>query len=379
MTGSREREEGSILRCKDEHLAIAESQLRDGSAGGTLLDCVHLFHEALPEVDVRDIDLRTTFMGKRLSAPIVLSGLTATTARDRAVDLNLARAAEAEGIALGLGSQRPMLERTTARETYLLRAEAPTAVIIGNLSLWQAREIGPDAVQYLMDDVGADAMAIHLNTAQELAQAEGGRDFRGGERTLATLARALGPRLLVKETGCGIGPRAAARLVDLGVQVIDVAGLGGTSWVEVERLRSGEGAAGRDLATWGIPTGACVAAATRVIGGRATLIASGGIRSGLDAARALALGAGLVGIGLPARARAGGGAEAVQRLLRDLVHDLRCVMALTGSTDVAALQRAGRFLSEPLWSWVASLEDDLAPPRSRPAALGTVEPAGSVR
>jgi isopentenyl-diphosphate delta-isomerase len=211
--------------------------------------------------------------------------------------------------------------------------------------------------------VSADALCIHLNPAMELVQVGGDRDFRGGLATISRLVRELGVPVIVKETGCGISAAVAKRVLDVGVAGIDVSGAGGTSWVGVETLRAEarSDAAGRALGEafwdWGIPTAACVGSVAAVCEGRpAVLIATGGIATGLDAARAIALGAHIVGIARPVlKALRHGGRDEASKLLESVERDLRTAMLLTGSRDVAALRKAPRVLSNDLVGWLRQL------------------------
>jgi isopentenyl-diphosphate delta-isomerase len=231
-------------------------------------------------------------------------------------------------------------------------------VVIGNIGLHQAATLGADGVQRLVDAIAADGLAIHLNAAQELTQPEGDRDFRGGYAAVELIARALGDRLLVKETGCGISPTVARRLVEAGVRTLDVSGLGGTSWVKVEQLRA-EGMAaelGAEFADWGIPTAAAVAAVRRAIGTSARLIASGGIRSGLDVAKSLALGADLAGMALPLfRAQQTGGMAGAQRALERVKLGLQRALLLTGSRTLAEAKAKPAVLTGELKDWLLAL------------------------
>jgi isopentenyl-diphosphate delta-isomerase len=209
-----------------------------------------------------------------------------------------------------------------------------------------------------VDAIGADGLALHLNAGQELTQPEGDRDFRGGYKVVESLVRAFGDRLLVKETGCGISPDVARRLVDLGVRNLDVSGLGGTSWVRVEQLRaSGELAAlGAEYSDWGIPTGAAAATVRKAVGPDVRLVASGGIRTGLEVAKVLALGADLAGMALPLfRAQQTGGVEGAEAALRLILAGLRQALVLTGSRSCAELRQRPRVITGELKDWLTAL------------------------
>ncbi len=344
-------------RRKDSHLDLCAQGEVESPGNETLFGEVSLVHEALPEVDFAEVALGTEFLGRRLEAPVLVTGMSGGTERSGRLNRELACVAESLGVAFGVGSQRALLTEPAALATYRVREAAPAVVLLGNLGLWQARALGVDGVRRLMDDIGADGIAIHLNAAQELVQPEGDRDFREGLATLQRLAQALGPRLVVKETGCGMSPATARRLVQAGVLTLDVAGLGGTSWVRVETLRAeGDAAAvGRAFSGWGIPTAASVASVAAACPS-ATLVASGGLRDGLDAARALALGAKVAGYALPVfRAFEAGGAASATAFLRQVVQGLRTAMVLTGSADLAALRVRPRVLGPRLQAWLAAL------------------------
>lgn len=341
------------LRRKDSHLDLCAKEDVEPLHGGTLLDQVQLVHDALPDLSEDDLDLSTPFLGKTLRAPILITGITGGTPRGAEVNRALAATAERFGVAFGVGSQRAMLERPEAAETFAVREVAPTIPLLGNIGLGQVVSLGIDRARYLIDAIGADGLAVHLNVAQELAQREGDRDFRGGTQAITRLAEALGPRLLVKETGCGIGPAVCQRLVDAGVRTLDVSGAGGTSWVKVELLRRGWPGA-EPFAPWGIPTAAAILGARRRVGGRAKLIASGGIRDGLQAAKALALGADVVGFALPIfRASQQGDPAAA---LEAILGGLRMAMLLTGCRTVAELRDRPKVIGGALKDWMEAFE-----------------------
>jgi len=343
---------------KDSHLDLCATGDVEPAGVRTLLGDVRLVHCALPELALSEVHLATRLFGKALRAPLMVTGMTGGTERAGAVNRDLARLAESAGIAFGLGSQRAMLDDLSRAGSYRLRDLAPTAVIMGNIGLTQAVRSGVDACRRLADDIQADALAVHLNAGQELTQPEGDRDFRGGYEVLGKLARALEGRLLVKETGCGLSPAVARRLVGLGVGALDVSGAGGTSWVRVEQLRASGVAAevGQTFSGWGIPTAAAIASVRRAVGPGVTLVASGGLRDGLEAAKVLALGADVAGMALPLfRAQQAGGYEGAERALETVLTGLRHALLLTGSRDVAALRAQPRVLTGKLKDWLAAL------------------------
>ncbi|MCB9562462.1 MAG: type 2 isopentenyl-diphosphate Delta-isomerase, partial [Kofleriaceae bacterium] len=229
-----------IGRRKAEHLEVAASGAAD-FVRSTLLEDVHLVHQALPERALADVDLGVELVGKRLRAPLVVTGMTGGTGEAAAINRAIARAAGAVGVAFGVGSQRAMAEHPELEASFQVRDAAPDVVLFGNVGVVQAAAMGADRVAELAARIGADAMAIHLNPGQELIQARGDRDFTGALDTIRRVVDALGARglpVLVKETGCGLSAQAAVALRGAGVDTVDVAGAGGTSWVAVEARRA---------------------------------------------------------------------------------------------------------------------------------------------
>lgn len=320
----------------------------------TLLECVQLVHDSLPELHLDDLDTSVTLLGKRLRAPLFIAAMTGGTEEAAELNRTLAAVAEARGYGFGLGSQRAMHKREETRWTYRVRDVAPSTLVLGNLGMVQARELPVDRVRALAQDVGADALCIHLNPAMEIVQPGGDRDFRGGEALYRTLVAELGMPVIAKETGNGISARAAQKLRRAGVRHVDVSGAGGTSWVGVETLRAkdGERRLGEALWDWGVPTAASVHACAAT--GFETVIATGGVATGHDAARALALGASAAGIARPAlKALTTGGREGLEGFLDDVERELRAVMLLTGSRTVAELREAPRVVHGALRDWMA--------------------------
>jgi isopentenyl-diphosphate delta-isomerase len=354
---NRVADEPAIAKRKADHLEVAASG-RAEFARSTLLEHVHLIHQALPELAVDEIDLSTTLVGKTLAAPLVITGMTGGTAEAAAVNRDLARAAQAAGIALGLGSQRAMDEHPELIATYEVRDVAPDVVLFGNVGAVQALAMGPARVAELARRIGADAIAIHLNPGQELIQDRGDRDFRGVRDAIARVIEASPVPVIVKETGCGLSREAAASLRAAGVRTVDVAGAGGTSWVAVEAVRAAAGspaqALGHELWDWGVPTAVSVVACARA--GLDT-IASGGMRTGYDVARALALGARAGGMAAPMlRAQRAGGHDAVAALIAQIVASIRSICLLTGCRAVHDLAAAPRHLGAPLRAFLDDLQ-----------------------
>jgi len=338
-------------RRKREHLALFKEGGVGPRRGSTWLQYVRLVHQALTEVDAERLDLSTELAGRTLQVPLMITGMTGGTAEARQINRGLAAVAQEMGVGFGLGSQRAMLERPQLAGTYAVRDVAPDIFVAGNLGMVQVARTPTDAIAEMLARVGADALCVHLNPGQELVQREGDRAFAGAAEALARLVQELPLPVIVKETGCGISREVAEQLVRLGVRTCDVAGAGGTSWIGAELMRSGDDDDPERAAfwDWGIPT---AAALLELEATPLAVVASGGIRTGVDAARALALGATACGMAAPViQAWFEGGREDVRALLEDIVAGVRMAMALTGSQTVAELRRAPRVLLGPLREW----------------------------
>lgn len=319
----------------------------------TLFEAVELVHDALPELSVDAIDMSTVLLGKRLRAPLVIAAMTGGTERARSINRELARIAEERGYGFGLGSQRAIL-KGEPRETYEVRDVAPTTLVLGNIGGVQARSLDTATVASLVDVVGADAICVHLNPAMEIVQPGGDRDFSGVLPALERLVSELSVPVVAKETGCGIGPRAAEKLARAGVRHVDVSGAGGTSWVAVEAARAtgSQRSIGDSFRDWGVPTAASVLVCRGVRPRFKSIIATGGVWSGIDVAKAIALGAHAAGIARPVlQAFVAGGREGALAFLDQVEAELRAVMLLVGAGDVSRLRRAPLLLSPELERW----------------------------
>jgi len=342
----------ALERRKDAHLDLVLGADVERRGPGPLFDDVRLVHCALPELALDAVDTRVTVLGKTLKFPLMVTGMTGGTARAGTINRDLARAAERAGVAFGVGSQRAMAVRAESTETFAIRDVAPDLLLFGNVGAQQVVELGPEAIVELGKRIGADGVCVHLNPAQELAQPGGDRDFSGCLDAIRRLADRLGPRTWVKETGCGLSRQVASKLVAAGVGGLDVSGAGGTSWPRVEELRSSgaDAALGAELGGWGIPTAAAVAACADL---GVPLVASGGVRSGGDVVRALALGAALGGIARPVLvAWQSGGVEAVTGQLGVFERSIRAHLLLCGARDVAAMRSVPRALTGELPAWI---------------------------
>jgi isopentenyl-diphosphate delta-isomerase len=332
-------------RRKEEHVQLctdADVRFRRKTTG---LERYDFDYVALPELNFDQLDTSCEFLGKRLTLPLLISSMTGGYDGATAINAALARVCQRRGLALGIGSMRQALESNAHAESFrIARREAPDVPLIANIGGTQlVQGVGIEQIERLVALIGADAVAVHLNPLQELLQPEGTPRFRGVLDAIAELVSNLSVPVIVKEVGAGISGRVAERLVEAGVRIVDVAGAGGTSWAGVELLRSD--IADHPLAElWdcGIPTADCIVevASLRT---RAPLIVigSGGIVTGFDAAKAIALGADLVGIARPLlQALQRGGETELERYLDAWELQLRAAMFVTGSPTIGALRNA---------------------------------------
>jgi isopentenyl-diphosphate delta-isomerase len=347
-TGLRKRKTDHIDLCGSEKVAFRQKT--------TLLSHVQLIHQSLPEASLDELDLGIQLLGKRLRAPIIVAAMTGGTRAGGKINSELAQIAEKHGYGFGLGSQRPMLQEPSTVASYQVRARAPTALLLGNIGVVQARQYPSETLGRMAEQVGADALCVHMSPAMELVQPGGDRDFRGCVETFGRLVRDLAIPVVAKETGSGLSRRSIDTLRKAGVTTVDVSGAGGTSWVGVETLRAQDSATrqlGELLWDWGVPTAVSIANA---VAGGMTAIATGGIRNGLDAARALALGAAAVGIARPIlQAYQKGGKEGAEAYLLQVERELSAVMILCGARSVADLQQADRIITGELREWLRTV------------------------
>lgn len=341
-----------ISQRKKDHLALCAGDNVGFREKTALFEQCELVHCALPEMHADEVDSRVDLLGKTLSAPVVISAMTGGTDEAAKINKDLAQVADELGLAMGLGSQRAMFERPETAWTFEVRDRAPNLLLFGNLGLVQARKMSTDEIRKLCQDVGADALCIHLNPAMEIVQPGGDREFGGGLELFRRLVDELGIPVIAKETGCGISRGVAQMIRSTGVEHFDVSGAGGTSWVAVEAHRAEDEEQKRlaqELWDWGIPTAASVLQ-LRGLGVKA--IATGGLRSGSHVAKAVALGATAGGLAAPVlKAHRAGGIDGAREFLRGVITTVRSLMLLTGSRTVAELQRAQMILGPDLARW----------------------------
>jgi len=367
--------EPDIRERKNDHIRITVERDVEARAS-TLLEDVYIVHNPLPEIDGEEIDLSTDFCGKTLRAPLMITAMTGGSEEAKRINEKLAEAAEKHGIAIGVGSQRAAIEQEALSHTFrIVREKAPNAFVVANIGAPQlALGWGVAEARRAVEMIGADALAIHLNPGQEFFQPEGEPKYAGVLARIAEIVDELDVPVIVKETGTGLPYETVHVLYRLGVKCFDVAGLGGTNWIKVEVLRGQERRVQRPAGPlsdyWGVPTAASIIEA-RSAAPASYIVGSGGIRSGVDAAKAIALGADIAGAALPfLRALKRGGSEALDSLIVAMKDQIRAVMFLTGSRRPSDLWRAPLVLGPRLDAWLAKRGID----STHYIAVGRLEP-----
>ncbi|MFZ9595659.1 MAG: type 2 isopentenyl-diphosphate Delta-isomerase [Bdellovibrionia bacterium] len=316
--------------------------LKNEALGASGLDRIHLVHEALPELDFQDVSIQSQFLGKKLQTPFFVCGMTAGHGDAPAMNRLLAKVCEARGWVMGVGSQRRDLE-SSSEEWKSFRSSFPRLGLIGNLGLTQVIQASVSQVRRVVTDLGADALAIHLNALQEVLQPEGTPQFHGGFAALKKLTQSLKIPILLKETGCGFSKKTLQRISRLKLCAVDLSGLGGTHWGRIEGARAPEHSlqaqAAQTFAHWGESTVQSVLAAQGVLREKTEIWASGGVRSGLDAAKLIALGSHRIGYAKPALMAALKGEQALHQWMAQQEFELKVALFCTGSKNLEALRK----------------------------------------
>ncbi len=328
---------------KIQHLDISlngEVETRKITTG---FEDYYFIHNAVPEIDLGDIDLSIQVFGKKLNLPLMISPITGGIEKTKELNRKLAKVARIKGIAMGVGSQRIAIEQMGSEDTYIVRDTAPDILLFANIGAVQLN-YGFDTAKCkaAVDMIEADGLMLHLNPIQEAFQQEGNHDFRGLLSRISDLCEKLDCPVIAREIGFGISRSAAARLIKAGVSGIDVGGAGGTSWIEIEKIRSTNKVLKKvaaDFDDWGIPT----AKSLRMIAELKPdipIIASGGIRSGMDIAKAIALGADMAGIALPILRSINTSAEACLDYIEEIETGLKIAMFGIGASTIGDLKKA---------------------------------------
>lgn len=329
----------------------------------TWLRYVHLIHNSLPEISFEEIDISINFLGKRLSAPIMITGMTGGHPATKEINSLLAEIAEEYRIAIGVGSQRAGIENPQVADTYsVVRERAPTTVVVGNLGIAQlARDYSADHVLRAVEMLKADAIAIHLNPAQEISQPEGDLEYRNVINKLREVISSVKIPIIIKETGAGLSKEVVKRLRDLGIKIFDTSGRGGTNWVLVEMYRaerSGDklrSTIARHFSEWGIPTAASIIE-TRYAAPDAFIIGSGGLENGLDVAKAIALGADIGGLAYPMLKALY--SRDLRNYVETLIKEIKVALFLTGSRNLEEFVEKPIVITGKLRSWLIDREID---------------------
>ncbi|MDD5163375.1 MAG: type 2 isopentenyl-diphosphate Delta-isomerase [Candidatus ainarchaeum sp.] len=327
---------------KTEHLKIACSenvQFREKTTGLEKIGFkgIDLEYKTLPEINKKEISLQAEFLGKKFSAPIIVEAITGGTEEARQINRDIAGACEELGIGMGLGSMRAMIENPALKETYFVRDIAPKIFLAGNIGAAQLLQYPIEKIEKAIEEIKADALAIHLNAAQEALQKEGDTNFKGVLNAIEKISAKLSKPVYVKEVGHGIGFSVAKKLAKTKIKAIDVAGAGGTSWTGIDSLR-GNKELGETFWDYGIATAESIVQCRKAF--KKKIIASGGIRTGLDIAKAIALGADMAGIALPVlKAQQEAGKEGVKKYLEKIIEELRIAMFLSGAKSLKELKK----------------------------------------
>ncbi len=333
----------STVQRKAEHIRICLESDVQFHKQGSGFDRYQFTHSCLPELDYQEIDLTTNFLGKKLNAPILISSMTGGTQQAKQINHRLAEVAQEYKLAMGVGSQRVAIEKPDVADTFQVRQIAPDILLLANLGAVQLNyRYGIEECLRAVELLAADALILHLNPLQECIQPQGDTNFKGLLDRIATVCDRLPVPVIIKEVGNGISAAMAQQLIAAGASGIDVAGAGGTSWAKVESERAKtalQRRLGETFADWGIPTTECIAS-IRQVAPSLPLIASGGLRTGLDIAKAIALGADVGGLALPFLQAADTSTAAVAELVQILMAEIQTVLFCTGNVNLTALKES---------------------------------------
>lgn len=337
--------DNGINQRKTEHIRLCLTGNVEGVDKTTGLEGIHFIHNALPEINFESITTETSFLGKKLKAPFLVSSMTGGSELAIEINQNLAIAAEERGWVMAIGSTRAFLESDRYKESFLVRKQAPSVPLIVNIGAVQFNYgYGPEECQRIIDKTDADSIVLHLNSIQEIVQDEGDVNFENLLPKIEQVCKSLDVPIGVKEVGFGIDGEVAQRLYDAGISYIDVAGAGGTSWSQVEKLRSRnklKKAAAEAFNNWGIPTKDCIVSVRSKLP-EVPLVASGGMKTGVDAAKAITIGADLIGFARHLLQAATESPEAVMETMEQIELELRMTMFGIGVKNLEELKNTKR-------------------------------------
>jgi len=342
-----------IEKRKKDHLDLCTKKDVSFEKKTTLLEFVELNYNTLPEISLHDVNLSTNFCEKEFSFPFIVSAITGGAMVSKKVNLEIAKAAQQIGVGMGLGSMRAMLQQPSLMETYYVRDVAPDIFISGNLGAAQLKQFSPKNVDDALNAVGANALAIHLNAAQEAMQPEGDVDFSGIISKIAEYAEVLSVPVYVKEVGHGVSYEVARALRETKIAAVDIQGAGGTSWTRVDSLRHKE-SFGENFRDFGIPTAVSLIETKNALSGsNKKIIASGGIRNGVDSVKALIMGADLVGNAAPIlKAQQTKGSAGVFEYLKKIKTEMEITSFLLGCKNISQLKKQQYVVLGKLKDWL---------------------------
>ncbi|WP_338599549.1 type 2 isopentenyl-diphosphate Delta-isomerase [Sulfolobus tengchongensis] len=348
-----------IVNRKVEHVEIAAFENVDGLSSTTFLNDVILVHQGFPGISFNEINTKTKFFKKEIDAPVMVTGMTGGRTELGRINRIIAEVAEKFGIPMGVGSQRVAIEKAEARESFtIVRKVAPTIPIVANLGMPQlVKGYGLREFEDAIQMIEADAIAVHLNPAQEVFQPEGEPEYQiHALEKLRDISKALSVPIIVKESGNGISMETAKLLHQYGIMNFDTSGQGGTNWIAIEMIRdirkgNWKAKSAKAFLDWGVPTAASIMEVRYAVPD-AFIIGSGGIRNGLDVAKAIALGADIAGMALPVLKRTIEGRESLEQFFKEVIFELKAAMMLTGSKDISKLKRTSIVILGKLREWV---------------------------
>jgi isopentenyl-diphosphate delta-isomerase len=349
MTQTQKRKLDHINVCLEKKVESG----RTGFGDINLAD-MELLHKALPEADFSKIDISCEFLGKKLGAPLMIAAMTGGTPEAMKINQNLAKAAQSFGIAMGIGSQRAAIEDAKLGKTYQLRDVAPDIFIAGNLGIVQfVKGYGLKEAKEAVEMIDADALCLHMNALQEVVQPEGDMNWKGCLDKFSEISKGLRKPVIAKETGAGISREVAKQLEEAGVSAIDIGGLGGTSWSLVEKYRNkndSDKEIAKNFGDWGIPTAISLIETRESV--KIPIIATGGIRNGIEIAKAISMGADMIGIALPLLKPATKSEEDVEKKIYQLIKELKISMFLVGARNLEDLRKKPLVITGKTKDWL---------------------------